>query len=453
MTNRVFVVGHKNPDNDSICSAVGYAHLKNKIAKRDDPESLLEYIPTRLGPLPPESEWVLDTYGVEHPIAIKHVRSRVVDAMTPSPITIGPDATLMEAGRLLKKHNIRSLVVKDDDDKFLGLISTRHIAERYISATNMLEDNDPTSTMAVATNLIESLNQRVGDLMGENVLLLKEEDLIRDAAQDLIRSELREGVILDENNTAIGILTRSDIAENPKRKVILVDHNESRQAASGIEDAEVIEIVDHHRIADVSTNNPVMFLNLPWGSTATIVAAEFDRNKVKIPKDIAAVLLSAILTDTVVLKSPTTTSVDIERAKQLGKLIGKDPTDFGIELFNAKQGNEEFNAKKVVEADSKEFLVGDEVVLIAQHETVSLDNVLSHEEELRAHMNELRENHNYDFVLLLVTDIINEGSQFLLEGNPKTVNEAFGIKVNDKGGNWMPGILSRKKQVAARILS
>lgn len=453
MKEKVLVVGHKNPDNDSISAAVSYAYLKNAIAKKEGRQDDICYVPARLGPLPPESEWVLDRNGLAVPEVISHVRPRVMDAMTANPISISPNNSMMEAGRLLRKYNIRSLVVKDENNSFLGLISTRAIAERYISATDMFDETDPNSTMEVATSLISSLNQQVSELMATNVLKLKPDDLLKEASVDLMASELREGVVLDGDGKTLGILTRSDIATHPKRKVILVDHNEKRQAVSGIEDAEVLEIVDHHRIADVSTSNPIKFLNLPWGSTATIVARQFHTYDVDIPKEIAEVLLSAIMTDTVVLKSPTTTDEDRLRATELGEIVGMDPVEFGVEVFHAKGGGEDVSAESVVEADSKEFQIGDDVVLIAQHETVSLESVMKYESDIRAHMRSLLKARGYDFILLLVTDILAEGSQFLLEGNPRTVEHAFDITCEPKGGNWMPGILSRKKQVAAKVLS
>ncbi len=451
MPTNVLVVGHRNPDNDSICSAVGYAYLKNELEKKE--RTGLTYVPARLGPLPPESAWVLERSGIKPPEIVKHVHPRVGDAMTADPISIPPSASLMEAGRLLRKHNIRCLVVKDDAGKFLGLISTRAIAERYISATDKLDEDDPTSPMAVASSLIESLNQKVGELMATDILILDADGLLKEARVDLVKSPLREGVVLDEAGCAIGILTRSDVAASSKRKVVLVDHNEMRQAALGIEEADVIEIVDHHRIADVSTSNPIRFLNIPWGSTATIVTSEFRRYGIDIPEDIATVLLSAIMTDTIVLKSPTTTPTDHDQAAYLANILGVDATEFALEVFKAKGGDKDVSIENLVEADSKEFQVGDDVVLIAQHETVDLAAVMAREGEIREHMRGLREVRGYDFVLLLVTDILAEGSQFLLEGNPRTVNQAFGIVCETDGGNWMPGILSRKKQVAARILS
>ena len=216
------------------------------------------------------------------------------------------------------------------------------------------------------------------------MLQLDKDGLLREAIEDLMASDLREAVVLGEDGRAIGIVTRSDVAVHPKRKVVLVDHNELRQAANGIEEADVVEIIDHHRIADVSTANPIKFVNLPVGSSATIVALEFERHGIEIPKGIAAALLSAVMTDTVILKSPTTTWTDQCVVNRLAEIVGQDPTEFGLAVFKCRGGDADMPIDKLVGADAKEFSIGDEVVLIAQHETVDLESVMSREAEIRA---------------------------------------------------------------------
>ncbi|MDY3981668.1 MAG: putative manganese-dependent inorganic diphosphatase, partial [Paraeggerthella sp.] len=445
----IIVVGHKNPDNDSISAAVGYAYLKNELEKRasGDADPKRVYVPARLGPMPPESAWILERSGLQAPEVVAHVHARVADVMTPNPISIGHDATLLEAGRLLRQHNVRALVVTNDDGTYRGLITTRMIAERYIAATDALEEGGA-NEMAVAGDLIASLGQKVADMTETDVLVLDKEGLLKEAIEDLMSSALREAVVLDDNDVAIGIVTRSDVAVRPRRKVVLVDHNETRQAANGIEEADVVEIIDHHRIADVMTVNPIQFLNLPVGSTATIVTLEFRRHGVEIPASIASVLLSAVMTDTVILKSPTTTDVDREQVKYLADIAGVDPTEFGLAVFKCRGGEDDMPVDKLVGADAKEFQIGDATVLIAQHETVDLPAVMKREQEIRDHMRQLRDDHGYEFVLLLVTDIVAEGSQFMCEGNRRIVNRVFGINCTGEGGTWMPGVLSRKKQVA-----
>lgn len=453
MSKPIIVVGHKNPDNDAISAAIGYAWLKNEIASRDasEGEEVPVYAPARLGPLPRETAGILAKWGVDEPMVINNLFARVSDVMTPDPLSVGADAKIIEAGRVMRKHNIQALVVTNDDGTYRGLISTRMIANRYISATDVLE-TEGASEMSVASDLIASLDQNVDTIMEESILTMDADDRLDEAVADLMDQPFREAVVLDESNRPIGIVTRSDIAVHPHRKVILVDHNEVSQAAAGIEDAEVIEIIDHHRIADVSTIYPIKFLNMPVGSSATIVTLECQREGIVPPKDIAAVLLSAVMTDTVLLKSPTATPTDECVVEYLAGILGVDPTAFGMEVFALRGGDDDMPVDKLVSADSKEFDLGEGTVLIAQHETTNLDAVMKREPEMRAYMRELIETHGYICVLLMVTDIIAEGSQFLCEGNRRVVNRAFDIECTGEGGTWMPGVLSRKKQVASRIL-
>ena len=456
MPSPIIVVGHKNPDNDAICSAIGYAYLKNRLAERQaaaagaaEPDAV--YVPARLGPLPPETGWVLDQAGIPAPDYLGHVHARVADVMTPDPISIGRGATLMEAGRLLRRHNVRALVVTNDDGTYYGLITTRMIAERYVSATDKLAD-DHGNQMAVAGDLIASLGQRVEEITETDVLILDKNGLLKEAVEDLMASVLREAVVLDDAGFAIGIVTRSDVAVRPRRKLVLVDHSETRQAVAGIEEAEVVEIVDHHRVGDVTTTDPITYLNLPVGSTATIVSLEFQRNDVELPPALARVLLSAVMTDTVLLKSPTTTAVDRQQAQWLANVAGVDAVEFGLSVFRCRGGEADMPIDRLVGADAKEFPLGDATVLIAQRETVDLPAVMAREQEIRDYMGLLLDEKGYEFVLLMVTDIMAEGSQFLCEGNRRVVNRVFGIDCTGVGGTWMPGILSRKKQVAAKIL-
>ena len=453
MAAPVLVMGHKNPDNDAISSPIAYAYLKNAIAKRDGIDKTYEAV--RLGPLPPETAWVIETYGLQDPPAISNVHVRVSDVMTHSPISISAADTLLTAGRVLRKHNVRALVVNDEQGKYVGLITTRMIAERYIASTDAVDSdasgNDQASYDAVAADLIDSLHQSVADVLETDVLSLKADDLLRDVTDDIMGSALREAVVLDDDGHCVGIVTRSDLARRKRREVILVDHNETRQAAAGIEEAQVVEVLDHHRIGDISTTSPIRFVNIPVGASASIVTSEFRSEGVDVPKGIAAALLSAILTDTVILKSPTATDFDRDQVSYLEGVLGVDHVQFGLQLFRCRGGESDMPVEKLVGADAKEFQVGDSVVFIAQRETVDLETVMKREDEIRAYMRSQVELHGYEFFLLMVTDIMAEGSQFICEGNRHIVERTFGITCKP-GGVWMPGILSRKKQVAARLL-
>ena len=311
MAAPILVFGHKNPDNDAISAAVGYAYLKNELAKRAGSDAVYEAC--RLGGLPPETEWILGENGIEAP------------------------------------------------------------------------------------RLIESLS---------------------------------EG-----------------------QQVILVDHNETLQSADGLDAAEILEIVDHHRLGGLVTAQPLRFNAKPVGSTAAIVAREFEIEGVELPRGIAALLLGAMLTDTVIMKSPTTTDFDRDIIARTAEAVGVDPVEYGMFIFKCRSNPAELPVDKLVNADAKEFeLSNGNKVYIGQYETVDLKAVLDREPEIREAIKALVAEKGYQFVLFFATDILAEGSQFICEGDTDFVNRAFNIDVTGKSV-WMPGVLSRKKQVAAPILA
>jgi len=296
-----------------------------------------------------------------------------------------------------------------------------------------------------------ALAHAVRDVMDTDILKLTPDTLLSEAAEDLISGPQREAIVVDADGGVCGILTRTDFARGARRKVVLVDHNESAQSADGIGDASVLEIVDHHRVGDIQTSGPVMFLNLPLGSTATIITTRYQQLGIEIPPAMAAILLSAVLTDTVLLKSPTTTDVDRRVADDLGRIAGLEPLEFGLEVFKSRLAGEEFSATVVVGADSKEFRIGDAVMLVAQHETVDLDSVMAHADEILAEMDAVRSAKGYEAVVVMVTDIMKEGSEVMAVGEVRVVERALGVCLED-GPVWIPGLMSRKKQVAAPLV-
>ena len=311
MAAPILVFGHKNPDNDAISAAVGYAYLKNELARRAGEDVVYEAC--RLGALPPETEWVLSEHGIEVP--------RLIDSV-------------------------------------------------------------------------------------------------------------------DEG-----------------QQVILVDHNELLQSAEGLDKAEIVEIVDHHRLGGLVTAQPLRFNAKPVGSTAAIVAREFEIEGVKAPKGIAALLLGAMLTDTVIMKSPTTTDFDRDIIARTASALGVDPVKYGMDIFKCRSNPAELPVDQLVNADAKEFeLANGNKVYIGQFETVDLQAVLGREAEIREAVKALVAEKGYQFVLFFATDILAEGSQFICEGDTQFVSDVFGVDLNGKSA-WMPGVLSRKKQVAAPILA
>lgn len=533
----VLVFGHKNPDNDSICSAVAYAHLKNLV----DSENV--YVPARLGSVPPETSWVFARFGVQLPEEISHVHTRVRDVMTEGVISVSADQTMLDAGRLMREHHVRALPVLEGCT-VRGLVNVRNLAERYLDETEIrgfgkvpvsvaslvrvldgdlvagdseaqLEGNvligamepvtmlgyiQPGDTLIVgdrkrtqpmaldagvaclivsggsrpdaevlevakkcgaavittvhdtyAAARLVNLSVSVRDVMDTHVPYVEPDALLSEAAEDVLSSEHREALVVDGDGRLVGILTRTNLAFGARRRVVLVDHNELAQSAPGVSSASVVEIVDHHRVGDVQTTGPILFLNLPVGSTATIVARRYEDLGVAIPESMAGLLLAAVLSDTVLLKSPTTTDTDREVASGLATILDVDALEFGMEMFRARTAGQPFSAERAVLADLKEYRVGDVVAAIGQVETVDADEIMVHVDEVRQVMESLRDNRGYDLVVLMVTDVVREGSSILAVGKTRLAERGLDITL-DNGVAWMDGVLSRKKQVASRLV-
>ena len=532
----ILVFGHANPDNDSICSAIAYAHLKNLI----DPANV--YVPARLGPVPPESAWVLSHFRVETPVLVPHVRLRVSDVMTTDLLTVAPDDTLRHVGTLLSERGVRALPVVDDE-QVCGLVTVQALAGRYVEDVNsegfsgrpvmvgrlvaaldgtlhagsadaelsgdviigamepetmaarihtgdtvILGNRKRSQPLAIkagaaclvvtggfspepgvleaaatagcavistkhgtyaAARLME-LAHAVSEVMETDILTVEPDMLLAEAAEDLFASPQREAPVVDDGKL-VGLLTRTNVARGARRRVILVDHNEVAQSADGVEEASVVEIVDHHRIGDIETASPILFLGSPVGATATIVATRFRELDMDPPRAMAGLLLAAVLTDTVLLKSPTTTEADRDVVEWLAGLVDVDPVDFALEMFRARSSGEKFSAERAVMRDLKEYRIRDTVIGIGQVETVDVDEVLRHRDELMEFMESLAKARGYDTLALMVTDVVREGSELLVAGRRRPIEKAFGVSLVS-GSAWFDGMLSRKKQVAPKLV-
>jgi len=534
---QVLVFGHTSPDNDSVCSAIAYAHLKNLT----DPSSV--YVPARLGPLPLETEWVLERFGVETPVEISHVRTRVSDVMTPDVLTVSPDDTLRTVGVLLSERGVRALPVVRNGE-VCGLVTVQALAGRYVDnvtasgfaeravrvgrlvaaldGTLLVGDADTelagavligasepatlAATIAVGDTVVlgdrkrsqplaieagaacvvitggavpsrdvlrlagergcavistphdayaaarlMDLAQAVAEVMETDVLVVEPDTLLTEASEDLFASPHREAPVVDSAGRLVGLLTRTNVARATRRRVILVDHNEIAQSADGIEEASVVEIVDHHRIGDVQTAGPIAFIGRPVGATATIVAERFRDFDVDPPRHVAGVLLAAVLTDTVLLKSPTTTDADRDVVDWLSGLVDVDPVEFALEMFRARTAGVAFSAENLVTRDLKEYRIRDARIAIGQVETVDADELLAHRAELVDYMEDLARLRGYDTLVLMVTDVVREGSELLVVGRVRPVEKAFGVSMAG-GSAWFDGMLSRKKQVAPQMV-
>jgi manganese-dependent inorganic pyrophosphatase len=434
----IYVFGHRNPDNDSVVSAVAYAALKNTV----DPENT--YIPVRLGAMPKETQWLFDMLGIESPESIEHIHTRVGDVMQTEVISIHVDTDMPTASRVMRKYNLRAIPVLDDENRAVGLLSYRTLALCYlqeiIDHCNL--DDGKLSDVYV---------HRVSSLMETKLEFTSTDTLLSDAVEAILNSPDRELIVTDEEGRCVGILTRSDIVRGEKRRCILIDHNEISQSAPGVLDADVLEIVDHHRVGDIQTSGPILFVNLPVGSTASIVALRYQDQGIEISKDIATILLSAILTDTVILKSPTTTDVDRTLVKRLSDIAQVDHEEFGLEVLQARNQGVELVVADIITNDLKEYRSHDESIAIVQYEAVNLDSIMERKDEVLAEMESVASARGYDAFIFMATDIIVEGSEIFAVGKKKIVERALDIDLAT-GSAWMPGVLSRKKQIAAPFM-
>jgi manganese-dependent inorganic pyrophosphatase len=431
----VLVFGHRNPDSDSVCAAVAYAHLKNRIDTGN------VYVPVRLGEAPAETRWLFDRYGVLMPELVEHVRLRVRDAMTEEPIAVRADDPLLAAGRLMREHDVRMLPVVDEGS-VLGIVSTETLAGRYL---DVLEQK-------AAGTFADAAMPVVRDVMDTDHAVIDPDALLSDAAEEIVGNPHRSAVVVDDARRLVGVLTRTSLARARRRDVVLVDHNERSQSAEGIDEARVVEVVDHHRVGDIETSLPISFVSLPVGSTCTIVANRYFEEGIEPPEAMAALMLGALLSDTVLLKSPTTTQLDRDVAARLAAVLRVEPLEFGMEMYRARASAEPFSADKVVSGDLKEFRLPAGPTGIAQYETPDAAGVLGqHREELLAAMERLRVQRGWGTMMLMVTDIVAEGTELLVVGDARPAERAFEAPF-PSGSAWLPGVLSRKKQVVAPLL-
>lgn len=236
-----------------------------------------------------------------------------------------------------------------------------------------------------------------------------------------------------------------------KWQVILVDHNELAQTADGIENVEIVEIIDHHRAGDIQTPNPILFVSVPIGSTASVVTLMYKYLGIEITPALAGILLGALLTDTVLLKSPTATPKDAEIAAELAAILNLDYMTYGAEIFEAKSAGQIFDPVEIINRDLKEFVGSTKRIAIGQFEAVSLKDLEANREQVFESMEALRVERDLAALALMATDIVKEGTELLVVGELALAREAFGDDF-EGGSAWLAGVLSRKKQVAPRFM-
>ena len=288
-------------------------------------------------------------------------------------------------------------------------------------------------------------------MVKENIVSFTTDDLVDDIKGVMAETRFRSYPVLDENGRVVGTVSRYHLISNHKKKVIQVDHNERGQSVDGLEDAEVVEIIDHHRVADIQTNNPIYFRNEPVGSTSTIVAKCFFENGIRPSRKAAGLLCGAIISDTLLFRSPTCTPQDKYICKKLAEIAGINIEEFAKEMFKAGTSLKGKTVEQIFNTDFKPFTIEGTKVGISQVNTMDIEGFMPLKEEMLNYMDQKAKEAGLEMVMLLLTDILNEGSEILVTGaKPEIVEKAFNVTLKDKGA-FLPGVLSRKKQVVPPI--
>lgn len=437
----VYIIGHKNPDVDSIASAISY-----QVFKQSTDQGL--FVAAAAGELGGDLIWLLDYLQLERPLVVNDVSTRVEDLLDEDlPPYTSPDTAMQELGSFMRTRNIKTLPVVDDQQGFLGLLTIGDIAMLFLESLGSGQDIERSPEIVQAL-----LNKTAGQMMKTKDLILFEPDeKVDEAKRNMLASRFRNYPVVDDDNRFMGMISRYNLLQMKRKQVILVDHNEKKQAVEGIEEADILEIVDHHRVGDLQTIWPIFFHNEPVGSTSTLVAEMFLRHKVQLDAKLAALLLSGIMSDTMIFGSPTTTLKDRNIARELERLSGFDAMAWGKKLYSEIHQVDKMSDKELVEEDLKEYASGDTTFAISQVETVELKALAHRRPNLIATMEALCEKRGYALMCLMVTSIFESGTEIIVAGEKKSlVYDAFQHQLVN-GGIFLKGVLSRKKQVVPVI--
>lgn len=529
----IYTIGHRNPDTDSICSAIGYAHLKRALGEN--------VLPARAGKINAETKYVLEKFKAATPMLIEDLYPRVRDVTLPCDTLVKSTDSLRTLGEIMRSKDLKSVPVVDHAQNLIGIVTVSDLAKRYfneLSMQNLAEAgisfdaiievvdgemivgektnkkilgcvriaagsaktiqkvikkhdivlvgdrNDGamreclardidclivTGSGQVPPEVIEQAEKQnvlvvsspydtytcarlanqcipVSVIMQRSLTSFKPMDMLSDIKEKMANTNFRNYPVV-ENSRLVGVVSRDQLMIPEKEKVILVDHNERSQAVEGIEQAKILEIIDHHRLGGIQTSEPIFTRQEPVGCTATIVANLHWHRNVEIPSDIAGLLLSAIISDTVLFKSPTCTDADRDAAKKLADIAKVDMMEYGMEMLKAGSGIGDMSPMEIAKNDLKEFQIGEYRMIVSQLSVMDTKSVLDLKGELLECMDHICQNEGYDMSLLMVTDIIQESTDLLFTGKPKTlVGEAFN---KDASSNLihLPGVMSRKKQI------
>ena len=541
--HKVVVIGHRNPDTDSICSAIAYAELKNKT-------SSLVCEARRAGRMNQETEFVLKRFGVAPPRMCTDVNPKIRDVDYREMPGIPGSTSLRKAWEIMRDQQIDTLPITSADNELEGIITVKDIAtanmdvfdtgvlatsrttykniletlggtmvvgnENAVCTTGhikigtatpeMLENNVEKGDIVILTNRYESqlcaiekeaslliicngakvgrTIQRIAEETGVAIMTapcdtyaagklmsqcapisyyMTRDDIMKftlvtpvaDVTRVMAKVRHRYFPILDEDGKYCGMVSRRNIIALRKRRIILVDHNEATQAVEGFDQAEILEIIDHHRIGSLETSGPVYFRNQPVGCTATIITQMYDENGVEIRPQIAGLLLAAILSDTLVFRSPTCTPVDVSAAHRLAKIAGVEIDAFASEMFEAGEKLDGKTPEEVFLQDFKVFMCGDIRFGVAQGSYMTRKNLQAAQALLQPYLEEARNKQNVEDIYMLLTDVPKEESVVISDGRyaSEVLSDGFETQPAEDGSFTLPGVVSRKKQFIPALMT
>ena len=541
MEKPVYVIGHKNPDSDSVCSAICYARLKTLITGKT-------YIPKRAGHINEETHYVLERWGVESPEYIKDVRPQVSDVDIHVVDGVDRSISIKEAWKLMKESNTVTLPILEDG-QLNGIISIGDITKSYFE---IYDSSILAKAKTKFTNIVDTLEGRVvtgdtsqivdsgkvliatanpdmmenfideGDIVilgnryeaqlcaiemnarciiicdgaevsktitklaqehdcaiiitkydtytvarlinqsmpisfymtpKEKIIQFRTTDFVEDIREIMAKHRFRDFPILDTDGRYIGMISRRNLIMHGKKKLILVDHNEKIQAVGGVETADILEIIDHHRIGSIETMSPVYFRNQPLGCTATIIYQMYNESGLVSEKKIAALLCSAIISDTLILKSPTCTQMDIDACTKLAELAGIDIDEYGREMFKAGSNLSSKTSKELFERDFKRFSVNDINIGIGQVNCMESDEADNLKERMSDYIADSCHEYGLNMTFFMITNVLDESSYVVCSGNNAvgTISRAFNVEAQDNTV-FLKGVVSRKKQILPAIM-
>jgi manganese-dependent inorganic pyrophosphatase len=442
MQNKTYVVGHVNPDTDSIAAAMGYAWL---LRQRDG----VDTVAARAGALNPQSAWVLKQLNLEAPVLLTDASPRFESVMQRLD-SIRPDAQLGLAWTLASRTGGVAPVV-DEDGQPYGIIHGYSLFKYFAEILGPRPGD---------TTVREMMSAPCKDAADTNVPKFPASGHIRDFINRILRDEDDDYWIVDENGLYLGIARQRDILNPPRLKIILVDHNEPRQSIAALEEAELLEILDHHRLGNPYTHQPIRFTVDVVGSTSTLVCEQTAEAGLSMPPSLAGALLAGLLSDTLILTSPTTTPRDKEAAERLARwafvggspLKGETIESYGKAILSAGAGLSNRKPEEIVSNDIKSYEAGGFTFAIAQAEVTDLVQLSEYLEPLTKALNDLRDKRGLDFAMLLITDVVRGSSRLILSSNATPILNDLPYPPLPDGTRDAPGVVSRKKQLLPVVL-